>query len=200
MANQNWNSSAYFSYHINAFVESRDPEERGSLFAQIGLHNRGSSVGFTSLNNIRNRRAYKFQNISLLVGAKKPIEKYLLGGTPYYFVGIRGEYTLSENLREMQEDFVKLQSTSINPEVFSTFLVREPANVEKFLYGISLGGGLQFDGGEYFNTALEFTLSPDLSYQYIGLPQGSSGSVRQVRNVSFEVSLVLRFLREVIYE
>lgn len=205
MANQNWNGGdrrPYLSYHINAFVETRDPDERGALFAQLGFHNRGSSIGFRTFDNLRNSRAYEFQNISLMLGAKKLLFQTFLGAQPYYFLGVRGEYNLNDNLREMQDFFINLSNNSTNPDfTFSSFISREPAFIQKWLYGISIGGGLQFEGGEFFNTALEITLSPDLNYQYDQGPSNfNGGNSLRIRNVSFEVSLVLRFLREVIYE
>jgi len=205
LANQNWNGGdrrPYLTYHINAFVETRDPEERGALFAQIGLHNRGSSIGFRTFDNLRNNRAYEFKNISLMVGAKKLISTVFLGAKPYYFLGVRGEYNLTDNLREMQNFFINLTNNNTNPDfTFNSFISREPAFIQKWLYGISIGGGLQFEGGEFFNTALEFTVSPDLNFQYDQGPSTfNNGNALQIRNVTFEVSLVLRFLREVVYE
>jgi len=203
LANQNWNGGdrrPYLTYHINAFVETRDPEERGALFAQIGLHNRGSSIGFRTFDNLRNNRAYEFKNISLMVGAKKLISTVFLGAKPYYFLGVRGEYTISQNIEEMQKFFFDLQRLNSNPDfTFESFTSRDPLYVRKYLYGISIGGGLQFEGGEFFNTALEFTLSPDLNYQYVQANSGGTNTL-SIRNVTFEVSLVLRFLREVVYE
>lgn len=204
IGNQNWNGaerSPLFSYHFNGFIESRDPDLRGSLYAQFGLHTRGSSFGFRGLNFSSNsRNSYRFRNLSLLVGFKKVLDKDLLSAKPYYFMGIRGEYTISNNMREIQDFF--LQVFNLNPgTAIPSFITAEPAFVNQWLYGISIGAGLQFTGSELFNTSLEFTLSPDLNFQYNRLPGQVGGQdALQIRNVSFEVSLVFRFLREIIYE
>ena len=199
LANQNWDGFERryaLTYNISGFVESRDPEDRGSLFAQLGLHNRGSSVG---LFGFRSRRNYNFKNISLLLGAKKAVDTELLGAKPYYFLGIRGEYTLAHNLVEMFEFFENILFN--NPQIMNAgSLLVEPAFVRRWNYGISIGGGFEFSGTEFFNPALEFTISPDLSYQYQRFPNSISPFETQVRNVSFEISLVLRFLREIVYE
>ena len=201
IGNQNWNGaerSPLFSYHINGFIESRDPNLRGSLYAQFGLHTRGSGLGVIFNSNSRN--SYRFRNLSLLVGFKKVLDKEVLSANPYYFMGIRGEYTVSNNMREIQEFFINVFNA--NPtNTIPSFITAEPAFVNQWLYGISIGGGFQFYGSEFFNTALEFTLSPDINFQYNRLPGQISGQdALQIRNVTFEISLVFRFLREIIYE
>ena len=97
LANQNWNDNerrVLLALHGNVFVESRDLENKGALFAQIGMHTRGSSITTSSLGFGNLQTGYRFQNISLLAGAKKKISP-LNRATPYYMVGIRAEYTLS---------------------------------------------------------------------------------------------------------
>lgn len=198
LANQNWNGferRASLTYHINAFVETLDPEGRGALYAQLGLHNRGSNIGFTSL---RNQRSYNFKNISLCAGAKKLLDTNFDLGRPYYFVGIRAEYTLSNNMTEMRDYFLDVFNQ--NPQFTSPSLLAEPLFATKFNYGLSFGGGIQFDGGDFFTPSLEFTISPDISFQYDRLPNSISSDATQVRNLTFEISFVLRFLREVTYE
>jgi len=205
LGNQNWNGgerNALFSYHANVFIETRDPEYKGSLYAQCGLHSRGSNIGFRGLIG-NSRNAYKFRNISLTLGAKKVLDNEIMGARPYYFLGIRGEYTLKHNMEEIQRIYLEIlndQTQQINTTLPS-FVTAEPAFVNDFVYGISMGGGFQFYGSEYFNTALEFTLSPDLNFQYNRLPgQAGSTEALQIRNVTFEISVVFRFLREIIYE
>jgi len=205
LANQNWNGAdirPLFTYHINAFVESRDPNEKGALFAQLGLHNRGSSIFINRVGNLnRSTGRYRFRNLALMVGAKKLLDTQILGAQPYYLIGIRGEYSFSNNMREQQELFNQIFA-SIPIQEVPTLVRVEPAFAQQWLYGISLGAGFKFEGTEFFDTALEFTLSPDLNFQYNRLPGavGTNSSALQIRNVSFEISLVLKFLREIIYE
>ncbi len=204
IGSQNWNGgerSPLFSYHIAGFVETLDPNLRGSLFAQLGLHNRGSSLGFRGLNFGRNSRSsYRFRNISLQVGAKKVLDTEVIGARPFYFVTIRGEYTISDNMREIQDFNTQFLNNNTFPNGVPSNFIIEAAFVNPWLYGIGIGGGFQFEGSEYFNTALEFSINPDLNFQYNRLPGQIQGTdALQIRNVSFEVSLVFRFLREIIY-
>lgn len=203
LANQNWNGGErrpLLVYHGNVFIESRDPEGKGSLFAQIGYHQRGSSIGLTNLSR-SNDLGFQFNNISLLAGAKKRVNSDVITfGVPYFMLGIRGEYTVSNNLLKMRRFYENLiNSQPVGSNLPTSFLV-EPAFANKWLYGISLGGGFEFEGSEFFNAAIEFTFSQDLSFQYNQLPNNVNASARQIKNQSFEISLVLRFLREVIYE
>ncbi|NNE26699.1 MAG: hypothetical protein HKN09_07630 [Saprospiraceae bacterium] len=200
---QNWNQSErdpLLSYHGALFMESIDTDYRGSLFAQIGYHTRGSSIRVFNINNgIAFNDGYKFRNLSLMLGAKKRIrtEKF---SVPYYFFGVRLEYNVSNNLEDIQERFALSPSVAFYPTPFF---------VNKWVYGASIGGGIEFLGSAYVQPTIEFTISPDLSFQYnspvipnvvspfngqlISIPE------RTIRNVTFEVSFVVRFLREVIY-
>jgi len=74
---------------------------------------------------------------------------------------------------------------------------------------MSIGGGIEFLGSAYIQPAIEFTISPDLSLQYqspaipnvISPYDGRTITIgeRRIRNITFEISFILRFLREVIY-
>lgn len=197
IANQTWNNSerrVALTYHFTGFVETLDPEERGSLYAQLGLHNRGSSVG---ISNFRSRWNYNFKNIALELGARRILDQEMLGARPYYSVGIRGEYNVTNNLEEITQGFQEIIFN--NPNLNNgSFTIEDPVFLNKFVYGISIGGGLQFYGSEFFNTAVELRVSPDIGFQYDRVVSANSST--QIRNVSVEISLVLRFLREVIYE
>lgn len=200
LANQTWNEGERRilpTYHGNIFVESRDPNDRGALYAQLGMHTRGSSLGFASFRN--SNFQYRFQNLSLQLGARKKVSSGL-SVQPYYMVGIRVEYTLGDNLLEIGER--RIEISNFNPNF--PLNIQDPIHIRKLNYGISLGGGIEFAGGEFFTPALEFNISPDLSYQYDSPPientiNGPQGAV-QVRNLTFEISLVMKFLREIIYE
>jgi len=206
LVNQTWNEGERriaTSYHTNLFIESRDPNDRGSLFAQIGMHNRGSSI---TINNFgfgggRIMSAYNYKNISLLVGAKKNVASSM-NFQPYYLVGIRGEYNFSNNLEEL------ITENCLNNPLIASCPYPDPNFINNFTYGITIGGGLELTNSEFFDTAVEFSFSPDLSYQIqrpelpnIASPQPGNTTLRelQIRNLSFEISLVLKFLREVIY-
>lgn len=200
LASQSWNFGERrmaATYHANVFVESRDLNDKGSLFAQAGLHNRGSSITITTLGIGGNLQSgYNFQNVSLLVGAKKNVSSDMRF-QPYYMLGIRGEYNLSENLEEL------ILQNCVNNRFLTVCPYPDPIYVNKITYGITIGGGFELSRSDFFTSALEFSFSPDLSYQ-LQRPQVTVGGVDQsqlqVRNVSLEISLVLKFLREVIYE
>ena len=200
---QNWNQSErdpLLSYHGAIFIESIDIDYRGSLFAQIGYHTRGSSIRVFNINNgVAFNDGYKFRNASLMLGAKKRIRTSKFS-VPYYFFGVRLEYNVSNNLEDIQERFAQSPSVAFYPTPFF---------VNNWTYGASIGGGLEFLGSAYVQPTIEFTISPDLSFQYnspvipnvvspfngqlISIPE------RTIRNVTFEISMVVRFLREVVY-
>ena len=199
---QNWNNterSPLLSYHGNVFIESIDIDYKGALYAQIGYHTRGSSINVFGLNGFRLSDGYKFRNISLQLGAKKRLITEKLS-TPYYFFALRLEYLISDNLQSFQDRFGQSVSSLFYPI---------PGFAKKIVYGLSVGGGIEFLGSAYVQPAVEFTISPDVSFQYqspeipnvISPYDGRTITIpeRSIRNVTFEVSLMVRFLREVIY-
>ena len=199
LANQSWNENErrmLLTYHGNVFLETRDPDNRGALFAQLGIHNRGSSFRTINFGRSNIESGYKFQNVSLMLGAKKRIETSM-AARPYYLVGIRAEYTIDDNLEEV---ITSICTSSFLSEVNNLCPFPDPIFINRINYGISIGGGFEFTGGEFFTPSLEFTISPDISMQYDrpDLPNFNV-SAAQVRNLTFEVSLVLKFLREVVY-
>ncbi len=201
MATQRWEAYSsrrpLMNIHADLFIESYNPNAAGSFYAQLGYHTRGSSIRFFNNLNLETlTQGYKFQNISLVVGAKSPFD---LGhrNTYFYAVGIRGEYTVRTNL----EEFLSLSTTSFYP--LDQF-------VRKFLYGINLSGGIVFSRREFVQPFLEFSIQPDLSPQYdqyfdIQTTNPWTGQLQtiranKIRNVSFEVTMAVKFLRKVIYE
>jgi len=199
IANQTWNQGERrpsLLTHANFFVETRDKNNTGSLFAQLGYHSRGSGIRFfNAFSGQVFGNGYRFNNLSLLLGAKRKFYSKK-DFVPYYLVGIRAEYTVNNNLDELLNTCLDFQSIE---GFFCPY--PEPIFANNVVYGISIGGGLEFKGSEFFNPALEFTVSPDIGLQ-LNQPELSNPPLRQarVRNISFEISLVLRFLREIVYE
>jgi len=202
LGTQNWNGyerQPMVNYHFALFTESLDPDLRGSLYAQLGYHARGSGLRVQFINvGSSSNQAFVYRNLSLGLGVKKRLVTPALS-TPYYFVGIRGEYNLNNNLREISERFSSSASSLFYP--FEEF-------VRKITYGITFGGGFEFYGGEFVQPAIEFNISPDLSFQYVSEAtavinpfngQTTTLQAESIRNVTFEISLVVRFLKEVIY-
>jgi len=190
------NRGALTAFHGSFFIESYEEDQASSLYAEIGFHKRGSSELATfnarsPTEVFRQRQRYEFNNLAVLAGAKK-ILNMDKKAKPYYVLALRGEYTLSTNLDEY---------VGLGPYVPDEFFVR------KLNYGFTVGGGFQYDYAELFGAAFEFTISPDISSQYMQPPLSNvvnpwsvSGTPinlpeRQIRNVSIEISAVLRMKR-----
>lgn len=195
---QRWNNfdqDALLTYNASLFMESYSEEGNGTLYAQLGYYTRGSAIRVSDfVRGINYSSSFKFNNLGLTLGAKQMIGDS--GFKPYYHFGLRLEYTLNNNLDEYE---------SIN----STLFYPDNEFVNELNYGVSLGGGFQKEFSEFIGAALELTISPDLSKQY---EQPALGSIispfngqplnigaRDIRNLSIELSLVLRFLRKVEY-
>jgi hypothetical protein len=192
------NRGALISYHGAFFIESYQENEPSSLYVEAGFHRRGSTefrtFNATSVNSFRARQAYVFNNVNLIAGAKRIINMEK-SAKPYYILGVRAEYTLSTNL-----------------EQYSQFVPWTPAIelVNNFNYGFTVGGGYQFDFSELFGGAIEVSIHPDISKQYDQPPlnnvinpwdPGNPRSLpqQQIRNLSLEISAVLRLKRIVEY-
>ncbi len=206
---QNWNSieqDPLFKYHGIAYIETLDEQsEQFAVFVQAGWHVKGSAIRNRNFINPLNGNVYRppareflFNNISLTFGGKR---KYPYGaGRFYYLLGIRGDYTVSTNLDEYQQFNEANPAYSIYPWPFF---------VNRFNYGVTVGGGIEMPFGELAGGLLELTVSPDFSYQYRqpAIPNvqnpytGQTTTIpeRLIRNITFELTLGLRFLRKVIY-
>ena len=128
-------------------------------------------------------------------------KKHTLGNgdsKAYYLLGLRGDYTINTNLDEYDDP---------NFPFLTTFPTDQW--VRKLNYGVTLGGGFEFPFGELVSGILEFTFNPDLSRQYNqpGIENvydpytGTNRNIseRKIYNITFEVTLGLRFLRLVEY-
>lgn len=197
---QNWNGferDPLFSYHGDMFIESLDEKGTGSLFASIGYHVRGSATRIINpLLNYNYTQGFRFNNISLMAGAKKRF-KTTGSWSSYYHVGVRGEYTVSTDFG--------IAGNNVAQSLF--FPVEELTN--KITYGISGGVGAEYFLSEFVTPFFEFTISPDLSFQYqqpaidnVTNPytgQLTSIGQREIRNFSMELTIGLKLLRKVVY-
>jgi hypothetical protein len=207
---QKWDNSInrelLFAWHTALAVESvNNDNDRDAIYAQIGYHVRGSASRFRyfNFNNpqiLGNQftQKFEFRNLALQVGAK---QKHPLGERSkyFYFGGLRGEYNLSTNLGELQVN------TVCNPGAFPL-----EGGERKFMFGFSVGGGLQLDFGELVGAQIELSVHPDITPQYRQGPipnvidqcnPGVPVSIpeRRIRNTSIELSVGLRLLRKVVY-
>jgi hypothetical protein len=189
------NRDPLFSLNGDLFIESYDEFRKGALYAQAGYHVRGSSFRFFSFNNVfSEQQGFQFRNIVAEVGAKKSLinsDKY----NPYFILGVRGEYTISTNLDRYVE--------------FGQLFYPINEFVRKFNYGVTAGGGFELPVSDLSNVFVEFSLQPDLSFQYEQQPlfniidpwtsQPTNIGLRQVRNLSIEAKVGIKFLRKVEY-
>jgi hypothetical protein len=193
MGLQQWNSferEPLFRYHGAIYTESID-DANFSLFAELGYHIKGSALRFRSFTNNQGQRipgrteGNEFHNLSVILGGKQKKE-FGLAGWWYYLVGIRGDY----NLRA---------------EIFSGNFDQ---GINKFTYGVTVGGGIEFPLFEGVGGLLEIQLSPDFSKQ-IFIPSqtftdSSSGRTftfreENVSNTVIEISFGIKFIREYEY-
>jgi len=204
---QNWNNfeqDPLFKYHGDIFVESYT-DAALVVFGQLGYHVKGSAFrnriyinpvgGFSRAP----AREFLFNNIVLVLGAKQKFDwgdekKY------YYSVGIRTDYTLSTNLSKY----------AVYNSIYPGYYPFDNKNyIRSFLYGISFGGGAEFEISDYFGISVDLTVNPDISYQYIqpAFPNvrdpytGQNITIRErkIRNVTIELSVGFRFLRKIEY-
>ena len=205
---QKWNNferDALINYHGIAFIESYDDAGQVSLFAQAGLHRKGSAIRGKNFINLSNGEIFRpptqnfiFNNISLTLGAKKK-NQLSVSSRLYYMLGLRGDYTVSTNLDEYQ---------AINEANGGLFFPTD-FFVKKINYGVTLGGGFEFDFNGLIGGLLEFTINPDFSLQYrqpaipnVYNPYTQTNTTigeRTIRNITFEVTAGLRFLRKIEY-
>ncbi len=188
------------------FIESAD-NDAGSVFAEFGYHVKGaanrprqSTVYQDYQGNLVTYHPsvieYKFYNLSLTLGFKK---KYPSGPNfAYWLLGVRGDYTLKTNFNEF---------TEINK---SFFFYPDDAFVNKWNYGMTIGGGYEFPFSEFMRGIIEFTVNPDLSNQYRQPPLNNLINVndpgqtynvpeRRISNITLELTLGIRFLNKVEY-
>ena len=205
---QQWNNfqqDVLISYHGIVFVETVEEDDAFNLFAQAGYHVRGSAL--------RNRQAFnfngdifsvptqnfEFRNVSLTFGGKQKKPLGLSNNKYYYGFGVRGEYTINTNLKEYEAANSALSFSYYPTDFF----------VRKFNYGMYFAGGLEFPFSDLVGGLLEVSVNPDFSKQY---EQPELGNIidpfrpgqtrtigeRSIRNVSFEITLGIRFIRRVI--
>ena len=197
---QTWNGfdrEPLIAYHGAFFIEGYNEESLSALFAQIGYHKRGSAeqilfnAGGGSL--FRERQTFEFNNLALILGAKKRLD--VAGDNkPYYSFGARIEYTIGTNLDQYN--------------TFGGYFPTDPF-VNKINYGATVAFGYEMNFAEHVGLLIEASISPDLSKQYFqpripNVIEPFRGQVitlpeQTIRNITFELSVGLRLLRKVVY-
>lgn len=201
--NQLGRRNPLLSYNLILGVEELTEDTRFTIFAQAGLHNRGTSMRTTYFllngNLLDQNYGIKFTNLGLSLGAKK---RFDAKGrfTPYYLIGARAEYTIKTNLAEFTE----------RNKCYPIYPIDNDQFIKKFNYGAIFGGGFEFAFSELTGGMLEFSVNPDFSSQYVqpSFLVSNNCSVnnqpiqvpkREIKNITFEISLGFRFLRKVEY-
>lgn len=211
-ANQDWSgleTEFMIGYQGALFLESIPAGGRFSLYGQLGYHTRGSLIsrrrGFTFAGNAVTLPAddFRFQNISLAVGAKSVVA-YTRRADLYYLLGLRADYSLSNNL----SDYDQLIGTA-GVAFRANYPFDDPLFVNEFTYGAQFGGGALFPISDAMGGFIELTANPDFNFQY---SQGPIPNVidpfgagtrtipaRMIRNFTIELSVGIRFLRSYRY-
>lgn len=200
----NFDNQLLFKYHGALAIESYENENnRNTLYLQMGYHVKGSANRFTytTIGQGINRFTveFRFTNLSLILGAKQKIP---LGSGPnrlVYFGGIRGDYTVGTNLKELAQGNIFLQS-----------IYPQEGFVKKFMFGLTLGTGIELPFSELVGGQITLSIHPDLTNQYNQPPipnvinPNSPGQTytipeRRIRNLTLELSFGVRLLKKVVY-
>ncbi len=210
IGSQKWDNSErqlLFAWHGALAIESLDDEEdRAALFAQIGYHVRGSATRFrfTNFNGFPGSsysEGFKFNNISLILGAKQKFPMGANGNARYfYYGGIRGDYTLSTNIDDLSAN----NDCAIGVYPFI-------GGVQRWIGGVSAGGGIEFPLGDLIGGQLEVSVHPDFTLQYRqpsgtitlpgdctinGQPTPITLPERKIRNTTIELTLGIRLIKK----
>lgn len=212
LSNQDWSgleTELLLGYHGALFLETIPAQGRFSFFGQLGYHTRGSRIsrrrGFTFGGNAVTLPSdeFRFQNLSLLAGAKSVVS-YSRNADLYYMLGLRVDYSLSNNLG----DYDQLTGTT-NVAFRANYPFDSPMFINEITYGVSFGGGASFPLSDAVGGFVELSGHPDLSFQYnqgpienVIDPFGAGTRTipsRMIRNFTIELSVGLRFLRSYRY-
>jgi hypothetical protein len=194
-----------FRPYGDLLIESAPADNSSVMYLQVGYHPRGHAKRFngTYIDPITNQsigsftQEFVFHNVGLTVGFKK--RNVLNNPNAYYLLGLRGEYTVSDNL---------FDASAAGGGVFALYGLSSTF-VNKFVYGFSLGGGYEFAFSDLTGGFVEFSVHPDIGRQYF---QPAIGNIfdrysgqnvtipeQSIRNLSFEITVGFRFLRKIEY-
>ena len=188
---QNWSGTQrqpMLSYHAD-FAYEKFNSDKFSYLVNLGYHARGSAIRFNNFTQtgqqIKGTLSDKFDNISLMLGAKNLIPTSLVSGDVYYFLGARVEYTINDSMQTR-------------------------ANMSRYIneinYGVTAGGGYQVKIADKMQMYFEVSFSPDFSNQLYS-PAGSyitntgghtfvqNFSENKVTNLTIELSVGIKFFR-----
>ncbi len=195
---QKWNNyerSPLPAYNGSIFLESLAEDKRFSVMGQLGYHVKGSRIRsfYREPNSGDLRRIVsdtEFRNLSLVLGMKSAYSLTSGGIKGYYLLGIRGDYNINYAFDQRTNFFFE-------------------EDVNKFTYGLTIGGGIEFPITDLIGSFIEFQISPDVRPQvyypsnkyFITDFSGNSIPAQETRviNTVFEITIGFRFLRLVEY-
>ena len=188
-----------FGYHADIQIENISETDARTLYAALGYHQRGSANRFQySVLGTNERRQtttkFIFNNAVLTAGGKQIYALQNLQG--HVSIALRGEVNINYTSRIDDQDI----------ENDTRFLQSFPQEqfVNRFLYGIDVGAGIEFPLSPTLDGLLEIKVSPDLSRQYFQPPfagfdpftgNNRNFAERRINNISFELSFGIRLIR-----
>lgn len=187
------NNNLLLRQHGAIAIESHENlEDKFAAFAQLGYHVKGSALRFRGGVGLNGEvfgpqtSALEFKNISLILGAKKK-HPIFTDDKWYYSLGLRGDFTADYDL-EFYPGFAD--------------------GVRRWNFGLTVGGGYQWNISEHIGLIFEANFHPDFTRQ-IYMPPARfinffTGELewwpeQSIRNVALEISVGIRFLRKVEY-
>ncbi len=193
-----------FKYHVALALESvNNEDDKSAMFIQGGYHVKGSANRTRFLFNNGGagtfKQEYLFNNLSLAIGAKQKFVTGAGGQNRYFYYGaIRTDYTLSTNIDELNNQFGG----------FTNIYAPQVAFMNRWMFGLSIGGGWQFPIADLIGGQITLSVSPDVTNQYRqpALPNvinpnnpGSPVTLgeQRIRNTAVEISFGLRLLHKV---
>lgn len=192
---QRWNGferDPLLSWNGRVFYESL-LSDKLSVVGELGLHNRGSSILSQYTVPGTNKFTTNYSKIVIrnasFLGAAKQVYNVNESVEAFIKLGVRLEYTVADTF-----------------EIFQGF----SDAIQPFNYGITFGGGFHFgpkDGPLQF--VLDAQISPDFSQQIYApagfvynryTQQNQAFAEQKVSNITFEISLGIRFVNKYYYE
>jgi hypothetical protein len=195
----NFDQGPLFGYHVDLQVENISETDPRTLYAGVGYHRRGSAnrITFTTLSGGRrqSKTEFIFNNIALIAGGK---QLYAVNGLQAHVsLALRGEVNVNQTN--------KVNDVELENNEFLLLSFPQEQFVNRFVYGIDIGAGIDFPLSPTLDGLVEIRVSPDFSRQYfqpsfIGFDPftGNNDRVfaeRRINNISFELSVGIRFIQ-----
>ncbi len=179
-------------------VEDFAAQNTSAVYGVLGYYRRGSPSGIDrvlqddgTFRDVNGQFAMYNIGMTLGVRGKKPFQEFKQW---FYNVGLRGEYNIGDNFAEYQSG---IRNISYFPD---------KSFIRSFVYGISVGGGVEIQLSEKLDGVIEFNFYPDISKQY---EQPAISNVpdpyrpgqfitlrkREIRNISAEITLGIRLVK-----